>query len=265
MNKIAVTIPVYKKKPTISEIKSLQQCVRILSKRHFVFFAGNSFDASFYENVCSDKVSFHIERFDDIFFKNVIGYNRLMLSQQFYKRFLQIKYLFIYQLDSFIFKDDLDYWCDLDYDNVGAPWFVGFDKPEQPYVFLGAGNGGCTLRKTSSCHRILTTFKYLDNPFKIFQQNKSLIKLIKDITIQNNFYYRLNNFELNEDYFFASKAAEKFKWFRNCPPEKSVQFSFEVAPSFLFKLNNYRLPMCCHGWEKYEYDFWKPFIEKASN
>jgi hypothetical protein len=34
------------------------------------------------------------------------------LSASFYERFLDTKYILIYQLDAFVFKDELQEWCD---------------------------------------------------------------------------------------------------------------------------------------------------------
>ena len=47
----------------------------------------------------------------------------LMLSPFFYESFLDFKYVLIHQLDVFIFKDELNYWCNQNYDYIGAPWF----------------------------------------------------------------------------------------------------------------------------------------------
>jgi hypothetical protein len=261
MRPTAVIVPLYKQIPNEAEIKSLNQCIRILLKHPIVFFCGKNFDSNYYEKFCEGKINFRIERFENNYFESINCYNKLMLSRHFYQKFINYEYIFIYQLDAFIFRDELDYWCSLGYDIIGAPWFKGFDKPEEPLVFLGSGNGGCTLRKIKSCLRVLTRFSYVENPFKLFLQEKSFFNLLKNLTIQNNFHYKFNNYELNEDYFFSYEAAKKFKWFKICPPEKSLEFSFETAPSYLFKLNKNKLPMCCHAWGKYEYDFWKPFID----
>lgn len=263
MSNIAVIIPIYKKEPDDSETQSISQCLRMLSKKQIIFCAPFGLDTSWYENFCKGLIAFQVERFKDHYFQSVNSYNNLLLSVHFYKRFRSYQYIFIYQPDAFVFRDELDYWCNLAYDNVGAPWFVGFDEPEEPHVFLGSGNGGCCLRKVASCIKVLTSFRYIEKPFDLLRKDRSVKNFIQNLTFKNNFYYQFNNYKFNEDYFFSDVVPGKFKWFKNCPPEKALEFSFEVAPSYLFKLNNDRLPMCCHGWKKYEYEFWKPFIEAA--
>jgi hypothetical protein len=44
-----------------------------------------------------------------------------MLSIDFYKRFRDYKFILIYQLDAYVFRDELEYWCEQDYDFIGAP------------------------------------------------------------------------------------------------------------------------------------------------
>ena len=44
-------------------------------------------------------------------------------------------------------------------------------------------------------------------------------------------------------------------------PEEAIAFSFELSPSYLYKLNGNYLPFGCHAWYKYEYEnFWKQHI-----
>ena len=77
--------------------------------------------------------------------------------------------------------------------------------------------------------------------------------------------HRLNDYSGYEDRFFGSTVPRLFEWFRNCPPEEAMQFSFEACPAHLFELNKHKLPMCCHAWEKYEPEFWKAFIDYTDN
>jgi hypothetical protein len=64
-----------------------------------------------------------VESFPKRYFENIEGYNELLLSASFYERFLDTKYILIYQLDAFVFKDELQEWCDKGYDYI-APWIA---------------------------------------------------------------------------------------------------------------------------------------------
>ena len=40
-------------------------------------------------------------------------------------------------------------------------------------------------------------------------------------------------------------------------PEEACDFAFEREPRFLYELNGRKLPFGCHGWEKYDPEFWR--------
>lgn len=122
-----IIIPVYKSKTIRSEIASFNQCLKILFKHPICIITYKGLDTSFYTDLMvTAKVNFQIEYFAKKYFENLAGYNRLMLSLDFYKRFEDFEYMLIYQLDSWVFMDELDYWCSKEYDYIGAPWFENF-------------------------------------------------------------------------------------------------------------------------------------------
>lgn len=57
----------------------------------------------------------------DEHFVSVDSYNEMMLSPDFYRRFQVYDFMLIYQLDAFVFRDELDEWVAKDYDYIGAP------------------------------------------------------------------------------------------------------------------------------------------------
>ena len=133
-----IVIPVYKDVLDTNEYKSLSQCLKILYKHPICLIGPEDLNYSVYNEVFSKYgVKFDIETFDSNYFKSVAGYNKLMLSRFFYERFSSYKYMLIYQLDAYVFKDELDYWCDKDYDYIGAMeygmppisgWGMGIDR-----------------------------------------------------------------------------------------------------------------------------------------
>ena len=56
-------------------------------------------------------------------FVDRVAYNRLMMSEQFYRAFEGYEYILIYQLDCLVFSNALEEWCRKGYDYIGAPWF----------------------------------------------------------------------------------------------------------------------------------------------
>jgi len=209
--KVAVIIPFYKDSLTAYESIALQQCFKVLSghpiiaiKPQKLVLPGEITTYAFF-----DAVSF-----DDAYFDNVQGYNRLMLDDAFYREFLAYEYILIYQLDAFVFKDELLDWCNMNIDYVGAPWIKPHDYPDTikavksklQYYFhtryniqkdglptdqqfaYKVGNGGFSLRRTEKFHDIC-----LSHPEKIAAYNSN------------------DNHLFNEDIFWSVEVNRKRK------------------------------------------------------
>jgi len=237
-NEVTVVIPIYKTTLLNFEIQSLNRCVEILGQHSIVFFHPESLDVStinFDGRISSEK-------FPDHYFKSVFGYNRLMLTASFYERFSHSKFILIYQLDAYVFKDELLYWCSKDYDYIGAPWIAtpnkGFKKvlslfdskkkKARSEIFYKVGNGGFSLRKVST---------HISNSKKM----KSVI--------EQNLSRSKDDFRIMEDVFWSS-IPEHDSSFLIPDYKEGLQFAFDRKPELALKLNNNKLPFGCHGFEK---------------
>lgn len=255
--KVAVVIPIYKPDISPSEKKALLQCIKVLGRHPLVLIKPRSLDASVYFAI---HRNFIVKNFDDIHFASIDGYNALMLHPKFYFRFLRWNYLLIYQLDAFVFKDELDYWCSKKFDYIGAPW-LGLLWPEKlrnelstsKYAIINqlkklfnfdrrqshlAGNGGFSLRKSSSFF-IISCLLWALQPIVDFKRNK-----------------------WNEDVVWSIWIPKYFPFFAIAPFEKALMFGFESDPDRCYELNNHHLPFGCHGWEKFGGNVWDKFIPK---
>jgi hypothetical protein len=268
--RVGVVVMIHKKEISHYERISLEQCLKVFNKWPIHFAKPFSLDITDF-NLSKHKI--HIENFPDSCFKSIGEYSRMLLSTSFYKRFLEYKYILIYQLDAFVFSDQLKYWCDMDYDYLGAPWFENFSSRENEGSFIGVGNGGYSLRKISSHLKVLNTFSYVrsvrENLKLHFTDKNSFSGYIKNAagfilnhTIRNNTHRFFNNYEGHEDQFWGLSVAKKLKWFRVPDFKQASAFAFEMQPHRLFELNNKELPFGCHAWWKYDLDFWKPHIEQ---
>jgi hypothetical protein len=280
LEKVCVVIPVYKSfdKLNADELISWSQCLKILSDFPICLACPAALNTSGYlAEFKSNRIVHHLEYFPDSAFTSVDGYNQLMLSKQFYQRFANYEYMLTYQLDAFIFRNELVQWCDLGYSYIGAPWFEGFIPQNERAQLWKVGNGGFTLRKIADCLRVLNTFSVLIPWRQMVNEYwegrlvsmKSYYALLRSLLIGNNTHWRLNDYanyrhRHQEDYFWGVLSNEKFSWFRVPSVVEALQFSFEVEPRRMYQLNNFQLPMGCHAWEKYDRPFWEPFIEAAS-
>ena len=262
---VCVVIPIYKVELTQNETKSLKQCFSVLGAQKIIFVCSNKLDFSNYLSIITESNSYSIETFDDHFFQSITGYNNLLLSLMFYKRFSSYTHMLIYQLDAWVFKDELDYWCEKGFAYIGAPWFEGWDKATANSSFIGVGNGGFSLRNIKAHLRVLRSFHYIVSPkrfLKTFLKDISaanLKNLFVNLFLRNNTFYVMNKYEHNEDLFWGMVMPNLFNWYHVPDLETALQFAIEVNPS-LYITQNSKIPFGCHAWEKYEPEFWGQFI-----
>ena len=222
-------VPVYKKNPVFFEQASLMQCVRVLGQRHDIcLVAPYDLDLSAYTSLCPDY-RFRVKRLSKGFFESLNGYNQMCKRPEFYGLFKDYEFILIYQLDCWVFSDNIEYFASLDYDYLGAPWFT-IDKEKNTAVASECGNGGFSLRRVR-----------------------------KFIEVTSELPENMEDPDMAEDVFFCTKCRDKL---RICPPPVGREFSFEVGPSVLFKSNGNKLPMGCHKPFLFQFKtFWKDYIK----
>jgi len=237
---VAIVIPIYKEEMNDFEKKSFQQCLSVLGGHPIVVVKPKSLMLN---SLKEHYPQLQFNDFPDHFFKGIQGYNNLMISVDFYKAFLDFEYILIYQLDAYVFEDRLIEWCNKGYDYIGAPhiepdrWVVGGKNPgnyfEGRRVFM---NGGFSLRKVNPIIRLLKVLDFVGQ-----------------------------RWISNEDGLYSLHFIRlwPFRPLMNLPNwQEALEFSMEQYPDLCYKLNQERLPFGCHAWEKYDYAFWKPFMNE---
>ena len=220
--KKAVLIPIYKKELNELERISLEQAKNILCNHKMIFVAPENMRGC---------LPGEVEYFDNSFFESIDGYNKLMLSEHFYERFLEYTYILIYQLDAFVFSDRFEEFCNMSYDYIGAPWNYGLlQYIDAEHAVIHVGNGGFSLRNTLKCMQIL-------------KKKKSELQYV----------------DYNEDIFFSECNCD---YFRVAPVEIARAFSIESEVKKNFSLNGNQLPFGCHAWQRYDMEFWATYIKK---
>jgi len=255
---VTVVIPIYKPIPDKNELISFNQCLNVLSKHPICILTFRLLDISYYEAILNNEtVNYQIVFFDNSFFESVDGYNRLLLSLDFYKRFIDYKYMLIYQLDAYVFRDELEYWCGQGYDYIGAPWFEGWHEALPNAPIIGVGNGGFSLRRIKSIIRLLKVADLYISINDFLKKNKLFgINIPKRII---NYFDIVRPESQNED-FYIFNLSTHFKWFIIAPTSDACKFSFDVNPETLYKENDNNLPFGCHAWQRYGLEFWNQFI-----
>ena len=262
---VCIIIPIYQEKLTPYEAISLEQGIRILGKYPVLLVKPASLNINFLQ----DKYpQIQFESFDDGYFKSTLTYNRLLLSEEFYQRFLAYEYMLIYQLDAFVFRDELEYWCAQGYDYIGAPWRIEIDfdarwkelvwnlkkkiaiwfdlkeelhgkyGPKEIIMKRGVGNGGFSLRRTKKL-------------LSLIPKNQQKIKEYLELAKTHPAY--------NEDMFWCIELNRYVPQLRIPDWKTALKFAVEHLPEKAYQISG-GLPFGCHAWDIYETDFWKQHI-----
>lgn len=244
---VVVVVPVYKAAPVEDELRYFQHNMAVLKTYQVILVAPEGLDLSAYKT----HREIRSEYFSPNFFKGLEGYNRLMLSKEFYKRFSSFEYMLICQLDAFIFKDSLKEWCRKDYDYVGAPWV---NKPLFLFLYVLVKTG-----LKNSLRLLLTR-----NIMKAVGNGGLSLRKIKTFIESDNKNVPRNTWKANEDIYWSFFARRSNGGFITKPKaSEAALFSIEIAPAALMKKQNYELPMGIHAWERYKPGFWNAPIQLA--
>ena len=194
-------------------------------------------------------------------FQSVDTYNKMLLSPWFYRHFLDYEYMLIYQIDAYVFSDQLDYWTTMGYDYIGAPWMLNDNiyqrtigqwltrvKQRFPihdnhvhsaHLFHRVGNGGFSLRR-------------IPKMLEIMERNQDFISTLK------------GKHERQEDVAISILLKEKEQL--KIPSWRlALYFSFEKAPAKCLELTHGVFPFGCHDTNQRYWDsFWHYYIPQDS-
>lgn len=264
MQRVVVAVFVHSDSPSPLELISFQQCFRILGKHPIRVFARKGLTLDAYRAVVAD---FPVVFLDEKWQSNIESYNKLKLSRYFYKHLDGYEFLLTYELDAFVFRDELLAWCEKGYDYIGAPWFEGFAQPSLPLTFKGVGNSGFSLRRIEAIKRLILNTGYGNIYTQPGGRKNKLRSLVLDPWVKMRSYWDENPViqkaeSLVEDKYLFYTAKRIDPRFDIAPISEAVKFSFEVCPEYLYCYNDNQLPFGCHAWWRYNPGFWKPQIEK---
>lgn len=283
MEKCVVLIPVYKEIPSLAEQASFKQTLSVLFNHPICLFTHPACNIDWYKQTAKEiGKEFMVEFFDKSYFSSVEGYNNLCFSSEFYTRYLEYEYMLICQLDVWVFRDELNYWCNKGYDYIGAPIFYAYNSKSFTDKVLGIGNGGFCLRRIAHCLKMLNSDRN-----KVFLKPFPLIKLYWNYFLYSNKfktlkgrllllptviakcfgkYNTMNHYikrHVNEDMIYGSWATCSWGNHAIIPTvEEATSFSFEVHPEMLYHQNGNKLPFGCHAFAKWNYEsFWSKYIK----
>lgn len=233
---------------------SFHQGVKVLGKHPFVVVHPQSYSIELLKQLYPEITSIELP---DEHFCGIEAYNKMMLSSWFYALFAEYEYMLIYQIDAYVFNDQLDYWTMLDYDYIGAPWMLN-DKPYErligqrvmrllqrrpirnndvhsAHLFQRVGNGGFSLRRVSKM-------------IEIMERNQDFISSVH------------GKHSHQEDVMISILLKER-EHLKIPSWRLALYFSFEKSPAWCLELTHGVFPFGCYDTNNRYWDsFWKYYI-----
>ena len=108
-------------------------------------------------------------------------YNKLKKSKFFYRLFSEYDFILTYELDSYVFRNELRTWVAKEYDYIGAPWPPFYVNRENKKDLVRVGNGGFSMRS----NKFINMFTKLNLPLyfvatsRVFDRNGQVSTFIK--------------------------------------------------------------------------------------
>ncbi len=259
---ITIVIPVYKNKPTFEESISLIQCAKVLGSYEIIFIAPDLLNIAPYSClVKGSKIS--VIYFNPYFFNSLENYNNLLMSVNFYSFFSNYDYILVHQLDVFVFRDELEYWCKKNYDFIGSPWL---DAPWFIKTFKSINLKNINKKPfyKKVLNRIVSRI-FISNymKFNVGNGGFSLRKVSSFLKIASSLNSEISCWQYNEDVFWGVFVPLYDKSFVVPSWRTAIFFGFDFNPNLAIKYLSGNLPFGAHAWYRsdfpYEgnFEFWK--------
>ena len=245
MKRVKIVIPVYSENLSENDWLSLEHNTEVLGRYPIVLLLPRSLQLEAVARRFPAVYNYEIIRVSDGYLgkAGILGYNRMMLSAEFYELFTDYEYILICQTDAWIFCDELEYWCSRGYDYIGGTWWrtgvwswpvIRHFFPRNRRLYGKVGNGGLSLRRVEAFRR-------------------ACIKYAKRI----DYYLNQSRHIYSEDVFWAIEPRD----FRYPSMREAIDLSFDNHPDRCLAATGGELPFGCHGWLKpSRIEFWKRFI-----
>lgn len=256
-----VIILIISHKPTLTheELISLKQCFKILGHYPIHFICPRGLNVEAYHEI-SENI--HFDFIDPVWQSSYENFNKLKMSNFLYSKYSKYKYILFYEPDAFVFRDELEHWCNQGFDYLGAPWFEGWANADYNAKIIGVGNGGFSLRNVSKTIQlidknsfILILQSFFSHLFQMLFHSSGSKPLIELYKISRLMFTETKN----EDFYLVEKA-KLYKSYKVAPPEVAMRFAFDANPERLFEITGRKLPFGCHAWYRFAPKFWSQYI-----
>lgn len=273
-----VVIPIYRLYLSEYEWRSLSSITSVLFRHSISILVPRAIVADLLDVLASRlnlgvlKLQCHVV--DDHWLDSVASYNHLMLTPWFYNYYQDFSHLLIAQLDSYVFRDELAYWCALPYAYIGAPIYPeGSVYGEANCQAIGCGGFSlrnieafrCALRLDpqilafAGLPGFLRGYNLKGRLFRLFRFCLCLLLGDRCLAQKSNHLYRLLG--LNEDVIFGKYLPLILPWFAVPDYQTACLFALDNhVKEDLSRMDN--VPFGAHAWyaRPSTLEAWDPMI-----
>ncbi|WP_439580852.1 DUF5672 family protein [Dyadobacter bucti] len=180
---VSVIVPILNPQINPTEEKLLHHCLEILNNYPLIFVTYEGADLSI---IKEHNENIDVVQFPKTYFQTRQDLSRLLLTEDFYERFNWAEFLLIHELNSWIVKDELYYWCKQGYDYLRAapvhadldkrtdgiiPRILGLKEPDKQAVGNAYNDNGLYLCRIE---RMVETLKSKKREAYRYRHNESL-------------------------------------------------------------------------------------------
>jgi len=264
-----VVVPVHRAGPLPSEIVSLRQCGKVLSKRDIVILAPKHLDLGIYRELLPCAADLRVEPHWMASYK---AYNRMMVSPLVFNALPGYTHMIVHEPDAIVIRDEIDYWCNQPFDYIGAPALEGWGQADADEPVTRFGNFGFSFHRLSTSRRIINS-SLRWQPFYTAVVENLIRGLGGDKARLRQGLIRLGSagrlrgaYKLFDGYcdgFWSFIVPTVDKTFRIPTADVAIQFAWDAVPSRYMELCGGRLPFGIHAWFKWDFAFLTPHLLSA--
>src|SRR5687767_11158294 len=223
---IIVVIPTQKTDINHLEKASLEQVLRVLKDYKIVFVVPQSIVFNPRDLIPGNKVleQVGVIKFDDEYFKSVLTYSKLLLTKEFYEPFRDYRYMFLYQMDAYVFYDGLLEWSQKGWDYIGAAWI----KEDEKFLMQTMYKGKYSF--LFSFMRFVNRTFFGKTDYAIGNGGMSLRNISKSIRVLSYFSFLSKRWLQHEDVFWSMAIPMLYPFFRVPNLKEGLSFAFEQNP-----------------------------------
>jgi hypothetical protein len=220
---VSVLIPILNAELTLHEEKVLRHNLKALARYPVILFTYEGADLS---HIITEHERLEILTFKAKYFESRGALSNLFLMEDFYNRFTWSDFVLIQELNSWIVKDEIYYWCKQGYDYLHATPVL--DK----YVFKnGYINDFSRILGLKENEKISLGKSFDNNGLKLCNVQR-MIKTLQSRKKEVHYYRQLDNIPNKDSVFWELEANRFWPGLRKPTPIVQSRFSQNITNAY---------------------------------